>query len=52
MIFRNIVKEVKEKTVGDPDGVYSAQFAEVAKRNAAKAITTKVNDAEILKQAI
>ena len=41
-VFKAIVKEVKAKTVGDTDGIYSAQFGEGAKRNAGEAISIGV----------
>jgi hypothetical protein len=37
-VFKDIVKEVKSKTVGDVDGVYSQQFGEASKRNAGRLI--------------
>jgi hypothetical protein len=41
-VFKAIVKEVKAKTVGDTDAIYSAQFGEGAKRNAGEAISIGV----------
>lgn len=56
-VLRDIVKEVKSKTVGDIDGVYSQQFGEAAKRNAGRvielaAITRAEVGAELMRKII
>ena len=51
-VFKAIVKEVKAKTVGDIDGIYSAQFGEAAKRNAGEAIAIGVKREGVVEQIV
>ncbi len=51
-VFKAIVKEVKAKTVGDIDGIYSAQFGEGAKRNAGEAIAIGIKKEGVVEQIV